>query len=92
MSLATGPASGSIVYTNETGGCNTITVSTKLPVSYEYMRNMKMTTGTVVSTSLPEGTAASEVTVTILLDGKQVKQVTGRGVQASASTAYVIGE
>ena len=42
--------------------------------------------------SLDGGTAASEITASILLDGREVKKETGRGADAQAVPVYVIGQ
>lgn len=85
------PASNYLSYTNESGGSTTLS-NTPLPVSYKFKRNMKQGDNLTILASIDGGTAASEITCSILLDGKEVKKETGRGVDAQAVPVYVIGE
>ena len=78
-------------YTNESGG-NTTLNSTPLPASYRFKRTMKQGDNLTILASVSGGTAASEITCAILLDGKEVKKETGRGVNAQAVPAWVIGQ
>jgi hypothetical protein len=63
-----------------------------LPATYSFTRNMKLGDSSLLLASIPGGTASSNITVTILLDGKQVKSETGTGVRAQAVPVWVIGE
>ncbi|MCC2548516.1 hypothetical protein LJY25_18860 [Hymenobacter sp. BT175] len=85
------PTSDYLSYTNESGG-NTTLSNTPLPVSYKFKRTMKQGDNLTILASIDGGTAASEITCAILLDGKEVKKATGRGVDAQAVPVYVIGE
>lgn len=85
------PTSDYLSYTNESGG-NTTLSNTPLPVSYKFKRTMKQGDNLTILASIDGGTAASEITCAILLDGREVKKETGRGVDAQAVPVYVIGE
>ena len=85
------PTSDYLSYTNESGG-NTTLSNTPLPVSYKLKRTMKQGDNLTILASIAGGTAASEITCVILLDGKEVKKATGRGVDAQAVPVYVVGE
>ncbi|MBG8556088.1 hypothetical protein [Hymenobacter guriensis] len=85
------PTSDYLSYTNESGG-NTTLSNTPLPVSYKFKRTMKQGDNLTILASIDGGTAASEITCSILLDGKEVKKETGQGVDAQAVPVYVIGE
>ncbi|GAA3979651.1 hypothetical protein [Hymenobacter antarcticus] len=78
-------------YTNESGGTTTLG-TTPLPATYRFERTMKQGDNLTILASIGGGTAASEITCAILLDGKEVKKLTGRGVDASAVPVYVIGQ
>ena len=80
-----------ISYTNESGG-NTTLATTALPASYKFKRTMKQGDNLTILASIDGGTAASEITCAILLDGREVKKATGRGVDAQAVPVYVVGE
>ncbi|GAB2469918.1 hypothetical protein GCM10011375_40600 [Hymenobacter qilianensis] len=81
-----------ISYTNATGGTTTLT-NVALPVSYSFTRTMKQGDSATLLASLPAGgTAASNITVAILLDGKEVKKETGTGDRAQAVPVWVIGQ
>ncbi|OGX87432.1 hypothetical protein BEN47_10920 [Hymenobacter lapidarius] len=66
--------------------------ATPLPATYRFKRTMKQGDNLTILASLSGGTAASEITCAILLDGKEVKKETGRGVNAQAVPVYVIGQ
>ena len=85
------PASDYLSYTNESGGTTTLN-NTPLPASYRFKRTMKQGDNLTILASIDGGTTASEITCFILLDGKEVKKETGRGVDAQAVPVYVIGE
>jgi len=80
-----------VAYANETGATTTL-ATTALPKTFTFKRNMKLGDNLSLVATIPGGTASSEVTTTILLDGKEVKKASGRGVDARAITVYVIGE
>jgi hypothetical protein len=79
-----------VSYTNETGGTTTLN-AVPLPASYSFKRNMKQGDSSTILASVPGATAGSNVTVSILLDGKEVKKETGTGVKAQAVPVWVIG-
>ncbi len=85
------PVSDYLSYTNESGG-NTTLGATPLPATYRFKRTMKQGDNLTILASIDGGTAASEITCAILLDGKEVKKETGRGVDAQAVPVYVIGQ
>jgi hypothetical protein len=91
VSSSTDLATDYLAYDNETGGTTTLGL-VPLPTSYSFKRNMKKGDHLRLLASIPGGTASSEVTVTIFLDGKQVKQDVGRGIKARAVPVYIIGE
>lgn len=80
-----------VSYTNESGG-TTMLGTTALPATYRFKRTMKQGENLTILASIDGGTAASEITCAILLDGKEVKKETGRGSDAQAVPVYVIGE
>ena len=80
-----------ISYDNESGGTTNIN-NVPLPAIYSFKRTMKQGDPLSVLASIDGGTSASEITVAILLDGREVKKETGRGVDAQAVPVYVIGE
>lgn len=88
---STEPAADYLAYANETGASTTLG-TTALPKSFSFKRNMKRGDNLTVSATVPGGTAATEVTTTILLDGKEVKKATARGAGQLAVAVYVIGE
>jgi hypothetical protein len=85
------PASDYVSYTNESGGTTTLG-TTALPATYRFKRTMKQGDNLTILASIDGGTASSEITCAILLDGKEVKKETGRGIDAQAVPVYVIGE
>ena len=85
------PASNYVSYTNESGGTTTLG-TTALPATYRFKRSMKQGDNLTILASIDGGTAVSEITCAILLDGKEVKKETGRGVDAQAVPVYVIGQ
>ncbi|TGE14973.1 hypothetical protein [Hymenobacter elongatus] len=80
-----------ISYDNESGGTTTVN-NVPLPASYSFKRTMKQGDHLSILASIDGGTPASEITVAILLDGKEVKKETGRGIDAQAVPVYVIGQ
>ncbi|QNE42263.1 hypothetical protein F1C16_21800 (plasmid) [Hymenobacter sp. NBH84] len=78
-------------YTNESGG-NTTLNNTPLPASYRFKRTLKQGDNLTILASIDGGSASSEITCAILLDGQEVKRETGRGVDAQAVPVYVIGQ
>ena len=80
-----------VAYVNETGATTTLGTTT-LPATFTFKRNMKRGDNLSLTATIPGGTASSEVTTSILLDGKEVKKTSGRGIDARAITVYVIGE
>ena len=81
-----------ISYTNATGGTTDLD-NVPLPASYSFKRNMKQGDSSLLLASVPTGgTAASNITVSILLDGKEVKKETGTGANAQAVPVWVIGQ
>lgn len=91
VSSTTAPLSDYISYDNESGGTTTLN-NIPLPATYRFKRTMKKGDHLSVLASLDGGTAASEITVAILLDGREVKKETGRGTDAQAVPVYVIGQ
>ena len=91
VSSSTAKTADYVNYTNDTGG-TTMLEDVALPVSYKFKRTMKLGDSSLILASLDGGTAASDITATILLDGKEVKKETGRGTSAQAVPVYVIGE
>ncbi|UOQ75232.1 hypothetical protein [Hymenobacter cellulosilyticus] len=91
ISSTTVQASDYISYDNESGGTTTVN-NVPLPASYRFKRTMKQGDHLSLLASLNGGTAASEITAAILLDGKEVKKETGRGTNAQAVPVYVIGK
>lgn len=91
ISSTTAASADYVAYGNETGATTTLG-TTALPKTFTFKRNMKLGDNLTLSASLPAGTAASEVTTAILLDGKEVKKTTTRGAGTLAVAVYVIGE
>jgi hypothetical protein len=91
VTSANAAVSDYISYDNESGGTTTLS-NVPLPANYSFKRTMKQGDHLSMLASLDGGTTASEITVSILLDGKEVKKETGRGVDAQAVPVYVIGE
>lgn len=91
ISSTTAPVSDYISYDNESGGTTTVN-NVPLPATYRFKRTMKQGDHLSLLASLDGGTAASEITAAILLDGKEVKKETGRGADAQAVPVYVIGQ
>lgn len=91
ISSPNGTEADFVLYQNETGG-NTQLSGVKLPVTYKFKRTMKQGDITSIAASLNNATATSEVTTSILLDGKQVETKTARGAAALATSVYVIGQ
>ncbi len=89
--LVTSPAAAKaqIEYTNETGG-ETSLDNQALPKSYKFKRAMKQADIISIVAILNDGKPASEITVAILLDGKEVEKKTSRGVNASVGVIYQI--
>ncbi|MBC6609069.1 hypothetical protein H8B13_19780 [Hymenobacter sp. BT188] len=90
VSSPTAPVSEYISYDNESGGTTLNNVA--LPATYRFKRTMKKGDHLSMLASLDGGTATSEITVAILLDGREVKKETGRGTDAQAVPVYVIGQ
>lgn len=88
---STEPAADYVAYANETGASTTLG-TTPLPKTFTFKRNMKRGDNLTLSATVPGGTAATEVTTAILLDGKEVKKTTTRGTGQLAVAVYVIGE
>lgn len=65
-----------------------------LPTSYSFKRTMKIGDSSLLLASIPSAgsTASSNITVSILLDGKEVKKETGTGVGAQTVPVWVIGQ
>ena len=91
ISSTTAPASDYISYDNESGGTTTVN-NVPLPATYRFKRTMKQGAHLSLLASLDGGTAASEITAAILLDGREVKKQTGRGANAQAAPVYVLGQ
>ncbi|MBF9144523.1 hypothetical protein [Hymenobacter properus] len=91
ISSTTAPLSDYISYDNESGGTTTLS-NVPLPATYRFKRTMKQGDHLSLLASLDGGTAASEITASILLDGREVKKETGRGADAQAVPVYVIGQ
>jgi hypothetical protein len=91
ISSTTAPMSDYISYDNESGGTTTLN-NVPLPATYRFKRTMKRGDHLTLLASLDGGTAASEITAAILLDGREVKKETGRGTDAQAVPVYVIGQ
>ncbi|MBD2769350.1 hypothetical protein IC235_15790 [Hymenobacter sp. BT664] len=91
ISSTTAPASDYISYDNESGGTTTMN-NVPLPATYRFKRTMKQGDHVGLLASLDGGTATSEITASILLDGREVKKETGRGADAQAVPVYVIGQ
>lgn len=91
VSSSTAPLSDYISYDNESGGTTTLN-NVSLPATYRFKRTMKQGDHVGLLASLNGGTSASEITATILLDGREVRKETGRGADAQAVPVYVIGQ
>ena len=91
VSSATAPAADYVSYENETAG-TTVLNNVPLPASYSFKRTMKQGDHLNILANVKGGTAASEITATILLDGKEVAREVGRGTTAQAVPTYVIGQ
>ncbi|RYU84748.1 hypothetical protein FY528_20565 [Hymenobacter lutimineralis] len=91
ISSTTAPLSDYLSYDNESGGTTTLS-NVPLPATYRFKRTMKQGDHLSLLASLDGGTAASEITAAILLDGREVKKETGRGADAQAVPVYVIGQ
>jgi len=91
ITSTTAPASDYISYDNESGGTTTVN-NVPLPATYRFKRTMKQGDHLSLLASLTGGTAASEITASILLDGREVKKETGRGANAQAVPMYVLGQ
>jgi hypothetical protein len=91
VSSPTAPTSDYISYDNESGGTTTLS-NVALPATYRFKRTMKQGDHLSVLASLDGGTATSEITAVILLDGREVKKETARGADAQAVPVYVIGQ
>jgi len=93
VSSTTNAEADYISYTNATGGTSDLR-NVPLPASYSFTRNMKIGDSSLLLASIPStgSTAASNITVSILLDGKEVKKETGTGVGAQAVPVWVIGQ
>ncbi|MDF7815320.1 hypothetical protein [Hymenobacter sp. YC55] len=91
VSSTTNTSADYVAYGNETGA-NTTLATTALPQTFTFKRNMKRGDNLTVSASVPAGPASSEITTSILLDGKEVKKTTARGSGTLAVAVYVIGE
>lgn len=86
---STEPAADYVAYANETGA-NTTLGTTALPKNFTFKRTMKRGDNLNLSASTGTGTAATEVTTAILLDGKEVKKTTARGSGALAVAVFVV--
>jgi hypothetical protein len=73
ISSTTAPTSDYISYDNESGGTTTLG-NVPLPATYRFKRTMKQGDHVGLLASLDGGTAASEITASILLDGQEVKR------------------
>ncbi|MCC3154742.1 hypothetical protein Q3A66_15850 [Hymenobacter sp. BT770] len=91
ISSPTAPLSDYLSYDNESGGTTTLN-NVPLPATYRFKRTMKQGDHLSLLASLDGGTAASEITAAILLDGREVKKETGRGTDAQAVPVYVLGQ
>ncbi|MGI4734263.1 MAG: MmpS family transport accessory protein [Janthinobacterium lividum] len=92
VSSTSDPIAKHISYTNATGGTTDLD-NVPLPASYSFTRNMKQGDNSLLLANIPAGgTAASNITVSILLDGKEVKKETGTGTTAQAVPVWVIGQ
>lgn len=91
ISSTTAPQSDYLSYDNESGGTTTLS-NVPLPATYRFKRTLKRGDHFSLLASLAGGTAASEITAAILLDGREVKKETGRGVDAQAAPVYVMGQ
>ena len=91
ISSTTAPTSDYISYDNESGGTTTLN-NVPLPATYRFKRTMKQGDHLSLLASLDGGTAALEITASILLDGREVKKETGRGADAQVVPVYVIGQ
>jgi hypothetical protein len=91
ISSTTAPLSDYISYDNESGDTTTVN-NVPLPSTYRFKRTMKRGDHLSLLASIDGGTAASEITAAILLDGREVKKETGRGADAQAVPVYVIGQ
>lgn len=89
VSSPTSGLTADVIYGNETGG-NTTENNVSLPKSYKFKRTLKPGDNVVILAQLKGATASSEITGTILLDGKQVASETGRGSSAQAVPVYVV--
>lgn len=76
-------------YVSDSSETETTTV---LPATYSFKRTMKTGDGLSVLTSLPGGPATLDVKTPTLLDGKEVKRGTSRGVASQAVSVYVVNE
>lgn len=91
VTSSTNAQADGIIYANETGG-NTQLSNVVLPKTYSFKRTMKQGDALSILADIDGGTANSEITASIMLDGKEVKKETGRGESAQAVPVYVIGE
>ena len=92
VSSTSDPIAKHISYTNATGGTTDLD-NVPLPASYSFTRTMKQGDSSLLLANIPAGgTAASNITVSILLDGKEVKKETGTGTTAQAVPVWVIGQ
>ncbi|GAB3879412.1 hypothetical protein GCM10028824_42830 [Hymenobacter segetis] len=91
ISSPTAPQSDYLSYDNESGGTTTLS-NIPLPATYRFKRTLKQGDHLSLLASLDGGTAASEITAAILLDGREVRKETGRGAGAQAVPVYVIGQ
>lgn len=92
ISSSTLAQSDFVSYTNDAGG-TTILNNVALPASYSFKRTMKQGDHVNVAASISSGApAASDITASILLDGKEVKKETSWGAGAQVAPTYVIGE
>jgi hypothetical protein len=81
-----------LYYTNATGETTTLD-NVPLPVSYSFKRRMKKGDNMLLfATIAPGGTAASNITVSILLNGKELTKETGTGTSAQAVPVWVMSE
>lgn len=78
-------------YTNDTGGTSMLN-NVSLPATFTFKRTMKQSDNLVILAGIHGGTATSEITASILLDGVEVKKETGRGTDAQAVPVYIIGQ
>lgn len=75
---------------NETGATTTL-ATTALPATYSFKCTLKTGDTLSILPSLPGSPASAGMKTFNLFNGKEVKCATGRGVNAQAVRAYVMG-